>query len=125
MMAEWNKSVSTEATLTKLITAGVMAKAAIDGWRTSAGENYPDPHPMKLLYLKISIGADLGILAIPFCESCATTIGLASAISTPTSFLLCSSLLPSASQILASSPTSICGGTFSTSRRKEVWEDPR
>jgi hypothetical protein len=47
MMAEWNKSVSMEATLTKLVTAGIMAEAAIGGWRTSAGENYPGPYPGK------------------------------------------------------------------------------
>jgi hypothetical protein len=67
---------------------------------------------VKLLYLKISIGTDLGILAIPFCESFVTTIGLASAISTPTLFLLCLSLLPSVSHISSSSPISICGDTF-------------
>jgi hypothetical protein len=43
MAVEWNKSESTEATLVKLITAGVMVEAAIGGWRTSASENYPDP----------------------------------------------------------------------------------
>jgi hypothetical protein len=35
MAAEWNKLVSTEATLAKLVTADVMAEAAIGGWRTS------------------------------------------------------------------------------------------
>jgi hypothetical protein len=34
--------------------------------------------------------------------------------------LLCPFLSPSASRISASSPTSICGGTFSAWRRKEV-----
>jgi hypothetical protein len=33
MAAEWNKSMSTEATLAMLITAGVMAEATIGGWR--------------------------------------------------------------------------------------------
>jgi hypothetical protein len=125
MVAEWNKSVSTEATLVKLVTASVMVVAAIGGWRRSAGESYPDPVLAKSLSLKIFIGVDLGILTIPFCESCATIIGLASAISTPALFLLCLSLLPSASHISTSSPTLIYGGTFSASRRKEVWENPR
>jgi hypothetical protein len=44
MAVEWKKSVSTEATLAKLVTTNVMAEAAIDGWRTSVSENYPDPH---------------------------------------------------------------------------------
>jgi hypothetical protein len=43
MAIEWNKSVSTEGTLMKRVTTGVMAKAAISGWRTSTGENYLDP----------------------------------------------------------------------------------
>jgi hypothetical protein len=49
MVIEWNKSVSTKATLAKLVTAGMMAKAAIGGWSTSAGENYPDPCPRKIV----------------------------------------------------------------------------
>jgi hypothetical protein len=49
MAVEWNKSVSTEATLAKLVTAGVMAEATIGGWRTLAGENYPDPRPSKIV----------------------------------------------------------------------------
>jgi hypothetical protein len=68
----------------------------------------------RLSCLKISIDVDLEILAIPFCANFAITIKLASIISTPTLFLLCPSLLPSANHILASCPTSICGGTFST-----------
>jgi hypothetical protein len=49
MAAEWNKSMSTEATLAKLVTGGVMAKAAIGGWSTSDGENYLDPRPDELV----------------------------------------------------------------------------
>jgi hypothetical protein len=43
MAAKWCKSMSTEASLGKLVTAGAMAEAAIGGWRTSDGESYPDP----------------------------------------------------------------------------------
>jgi hypothetical protein len=43
MAAEWNKSVSTETTLARLVTTGMMAETAISGWRTSPGENYLDP----------------------------------------------------------------------------------
>jgi hypothetical protein len=49
MVAEWNKSMSTEASLAKLVTACVMAEAAIGGWRTSDGESYPDPRPSKIV----------------------------------------------------------------------------
>jgi hypothetical protein len=49
MAAEWCKSMSTEATLGKLVTAGVMAKAAIGGWRTSDGERYLDPRPGEIV----------------------------------------------------------------------------
>jgi hypothetical protein len=88
MAAEWNKLMSTEATLVKLITAGVMAKAAISGWRTLDGESYPDHRPSKIVILRIFIGANLGIRAIPSFKSYVTIIGLASAISTQTMFLL-------------------------------------
>jgi hypothetical protein len=124
MAVEWNKSMSTEATLAKLVTTCVMAEAAIGGWRTSAGENYLDPVLAKLLSLKISIGTDLEILAIPFYENSTITIELASTTSTPTPFLMYLSLSHSASHILASNPTSIYGGTFSISRRKGVRGDP-
>jgi hypothetical protein len=66
----------------------IMAEATIGGWRTSTGENYPDPHPSEIVVFEDFISMDLGILAIPFCESYVTIIGLASAISTPTLFLL-------------------------------------
>jgi hypothetical protein len=52
MAADWSKSMSTEATVTKLITAGVMAEAAIDGWRTSDGESYLDPRPGEIVVFK-------------------------------------------------------------------------
>jgi hypothetical protein len=41
--------MSTEATLVKLITAGIMAEAAIGGWRTLYDENYLDPRPCKIV----------------------------------------------------------------------------
>jgi hypothetical protein len=49
MAVEWNNSMSMEATLAKLVTADVMAEAAIGGWRTSDGESYLDPRPGKIV----------------------------------------------------------------------------
>jgi hypothetical protein len=49
MTVEWTKSVSTEATLVRLVTAGMMAEATIGGWRISPGENYPDPRPGEIV----------------------------------------------------------------------------
>jgi hypothetical protein len=49
MAMEWNKLVSMESSLAKLVTASVMAKATIGGWRTSTGENYPDPRPGEII----------------------------------------------------------------------------
>jgi hypothetical protein len=49
MTVEWNKSMSMEATLAKLITASVMAEARIGGWRTLAGESYLDPRPSEIV----------------------------------------------------------------------------
>jgi hypothetical protein len=46
---ECNKSMSTEATLMKLITTSVMVEATIGGWRTSASESYPDPRPGEII----------------------------------------------------------------------------
>jgi hypothetical protein len=65
MAAEWNKSMSTDATLAKLVTASVMAEAAIGEWRTLDGESYLDPHPSEIVVFEDFIGADLGICAIP------------------------------------------------------------
>jgi formylmethanofuran:tetrahydromethanopterin formyltransferase len=52
MVAQWNKSVSTEATLARLVTIGVMAEAVIGGWRISPNENYPDPRPGQIVVFK-------------------------------------------------------------------------
>jgi hypothetical protein len=52
MAAEWCKSMSTEATLGKLVIAGVMVEAAFSGWRTSDGESYPDPRPGEIVVFK-------------------------------------------------------------------------
>jgi hypothetical protein len=49
MVMEWNKSMRTEATLAKLVTADIMAEAAIGGWRTLDGESYPEPHPGEIV----------------------------------------------------------------------------
>jgi hypothetical protein len=49
MTVEWNKSMSMEATLAKLITASVMAEARIGGWRTLASESYLDPRPSEIV----------------------------------------------------------------------------
>jgi hypothetical protein len=125
MAAEWNKLVSTEATLTRLVTVDVMAEASIGGWRISPGENYLDPRPGEIVVFKDFYWHGFENPYIPLCANFEIIIKLASAISTPTSFLLCPSSLPSANHILASSLTSICGGTFSASRRKGMREDPR
>jgi hypothetical protein len=49
MAVEWCKSISTEASLRKLITVEAMAEAAIGRWRTSDGESYPDPCPSEIV----------------------------------------------------------------------------
>jgi hypothetical protein len=41
--------MSTAVTLAKLVTAGVMAEAAIGRWRTLDGESYPDLRPTKIV----------------------------------------------------------------------------
>jgi hypothetical protein len=49
MAVEWNKSMSMEATLERLVTASMMAEATIGGWRTSPSENYLDPRPGEIV----------------------------------------------------------------------------
>jgi hypothetical protein len=68
MAAEWNKSMSTEDTLSKLVTAGVMAEAAIGGWRTSDGENYPDPHPGEIVVFEDFYWCGFGNPCHPFLQ---------------------------------------------------------
>jgi hypothetical protein len=125
MVMEWNKSVSTKATLVRLVTTGMIVDATIGGWRKSPSENYPDPCLGEIVVFKDFYWCGFGNPCHPFCANFVNTIKLASAISTQTPFLLCPSSLPSTNHILASSPTSIYGGTFSALRRKWVREDPR
>jgi hypothetical protein len=68
MAAEWNKSMSTEATLAKLVTAGVMAEAAIGGWRTSDGESYPDPRPSEIVVFENFCWCGFGNPCHPFLQ---------------------------------------------------------
>jgi hypothetical protein len=44
--------MSTEATLGKLVTVGVMVEAVIGGWRTLDGESYPGARPGKIVVLE-------------------------------------------------------------------------
>jgi hypothetical protein len=89
MAVEWCKSMSTEATLGKLVTTGVMAEATIGGWMTSDDESYPEPHPGEILCLRISTDMDLGIRVIPFFANCVIIIGLPSATSIQIMFYRC------------------------------------
>jgi hypothetical protein len=66
MVVEWSKLMSTEATLAKLVTAGVMVEAAIGGWRTSDGESYPDPYPGKIVVFEDFYWRGFGNLCHPF-----------------------------------------------------------
>jgi hypothetical protein len=66
MAAEWNKSVSTEATLVRLVTTGMMAEAAIGGWRTSPGENYLDPCPGEIVVFEDFYWRGFGNTCHPF-----------------------------------------------------------
>jgi hypothetical protein len=125
MVVEWNKSMSMEATLAKLITVGVMTKAAIGGWRTSADESYLDPHPGEIVLFEDFFWRGFGNPCHPFLRKLCDYYRVSICNLHPTLFLLCPFLLPSTSRISASSPTSICGGTLSASRSKEVQEDPR
>ena len=45
---EWTKSVSTRATVSKLVEMGILPDAAIGGWWTS-GDRFPNPHDGELV----------------------------------------------------------------------------
>jgi hypothetical protein len=66
MAAEWNKSVSTKATLVRLVIAGVMAEAAIGGWRISLGKNYLDPRPGEIVIFEDFYWCGFGNPCHPF-----------------------------------------------------------
>jgi hypothetical protein len=66
MVTGWSKSMSIEATLVKLVTVGVMAKATIDGWRTSDSESYPDPRPGKIVIFEDFYWCGFGNPCHPF-----------------------------------------------------------
>jgi hypothetical protein len=66
MAAEWNKLMSMEATLAKLITTGVMAEVAIGGWRASKGESYLDPRPGKIVIFEDFYWCGFGNPCHPF-----------------------------------------------------------
>jgi hypothetical protein len=71
MVAEWCKSMSTEATLGKLVAAGVMAETAIGGWRTSDGDSYPDPRLGEIVVFEDFYWCGFGNSCHPFlCKLC-------------------------------------------------------
>jgi hypothetical protein len=113
MAVEWNKLMSMEATLTKLVTANVMAEATIGGWRTSDGESYPDPHPGKIVVFEDFYWRRFGNLCHPFLRKLCNYYRISICNLHPNYVLSMSVFITSVSRILASSPTSIYGGTFS------------
>jgi hypothetical protein len=66
MAVEWSKSMSTEVTLAKLVTAGAMVEAAIGRWRTSNGESYLDPRPAEIVVFEDFYWRGFGNLCHPF-----------------------------------------------------------
>lgn len=48
LSVEWNKLTCTDASIERMLNAGVLPEAAIGGWRLSRGESYPDPAPVRL-----------------------------------------------------------------------------
>jgi hypothetical protein len=66
MAVEWSKSMSTGATLVKLVTARVVAEGAIGGWRTSDGESYLDPRPSEIVVFEDFYSRGFRNLCHPF-----------------------------------------------------------
>jgi hypothetical protein len=66
VVAEWTKSTSTEATIKKLIDAGVIPYATLGGWRTSHGEIYPNPNLGELVVFEDFFLHGFGVPCHPF-----------------------------------------------------------
>jgi hypothetical protein len=58
--------MSTAVTLAKLVTARVMAEAAIGRWRTSDGESYPDLCPNEIVVFEDFYWCGFGNPCHPF-----------------------------------------------------------
>jgi hypothetical protein len=70
MAVEWCKSMSTEVTMGKLVTAEVMAKAAIGRWWTSDGKSYPNPCPSEIVVFEDFYWHGFGNPCHPFLHIC-------------------------------------------------------
>jgi hypothetical protein len=71
MAMEWNKSMSTKATLVRLVTTGMIVDATIGGWRKSPSENYPDPCLGEIVVFKDFYWCGFGNPCHPFlCKLC-------------------------------------------------------
>jgi hypothetical protein len=122
---EWNKSVSMEATLAKLVTVSVMAEAAIGGWRTSANENYLDPCPSEIVVFEDFYWCGFGNPCHPFlCKLC-DYYRVSICNLHPNSVLAVFAFITLCESYLGIQPHFNLWRHFFASRRKEVREDPR
>jgi hypothetical protein len=125
MAAECNKSMSTEATIVKLITASIMAEAIIGGWRTSDSENYPDPRPGEIVVFEDFYWRGFGNPCHPFLRKLCDYYRVSIYNLHPNSILAMSIFITLCESYLGIQPHFNLWRTFSASRRKEVQEDPR
>jgi hypothetical protein len=66
MSAEWTKSTSTKSSIRKFVNGGVLPDAAIEGWRPSIGESFPDPRPGELVVFEDFYWHGFGTPCHPF-----------------------------------------------------------
>jgi hypothetical protein len=63
---EWEPSESTEASLTKLVEAGVLPAKEMVGWRPPTGESFPTPNTGEVVVFEDYFIRGFGLPAIPF-----------------------------------------------------------
>jgi hypothetical protein len=66
MSTEWTKSRSPESSIHKLANDGVLPNAAIEGWRPSISESFPDPRPGELVVFEDFYWRRFGTPCHPF-----------------------------------------------------------
>jgi hypothetical protein len=73
---EWEVSESTEASLTKLVEAGVLPPKAMVGWRPPTGETFPSPNTGEVVVFEDYFFRGFGLPAIPFFRDFLVLMGL-------------------------------------------------
>ena len=73
---EWEPSESTEASLSKLVEAGVLPAKELVGWQPPTGESFPSPNTGEVVVFEDYFIRGFGLPAIPFFRDFLVLMGL-------------------------------------------------